>query len=143
MIRGIPGHLEESVRQFTDMETSLPKEFAKLGDLLTTEALEAIVGEESGVVTTAIDCEGWQGYFPTKVHDRFPNEDLTGHLRKNAIEKMYHDFCVQVAGVEQHGGGRRTAFNINFRIPEKAIPLIHTPAAHKTMQSLRERAVTG
>ena len=143
VIRGIPGYLEESVRQFTDMETSLPKEFAKLGDLLTTEALEAIVGEESGVVTTAIDCEGWQGYFPTKVHDRFPNEDLTGHLRKIAIEKMYHDFCVQVAGVEQHGGGRRTAFNINFRIPEKAIPLIHTPAAHKTMQSLRERAVTG
>ena len=38
---------------------------------------------------------------------------------------------MQVASVEQNGGGRMTAVNINIRIPEKAIPLIHTPAAQR------------
>ncbi len=137
--RGLPGGLNEGANLFASREDSLPKEFAKLGDMLNTEALENIVGEEEGVVATAIDCEGWQGYFPTKVHEQFPNEELTGHMTKAKIERTFHDFCVQVAAVETYQGGRRTAFNIHFRIPEKAVPLIHTPAAHKTMQSLRVR----
>ena len=50
--------------------------------MLNTDALENIVGEEEGVVATAIDCEGWQGYFPTKVHEQFPNEELTRNMTK-------------------------------------------------------------
>ncbi len=139
VMRGIPGKLQAAATMFNGTQDSLPKEFAKLGDMLTTDAWEAIVGEFDGVVPTGIDCEAWQGWFPLAVHNTFPNLALKENMTIGEVERTLHDFCVQAAAVERSGPEVRTAFNIHFRIPERAIPMIISPAAHKTLAALRER----
>ena len=63
-------------------------------------------------------------------------------MRVGEVERALNDLCVQVAAVERSGIEIRTAFNIHFRIPERAIPMIISPAAHKTLAALRERVQT-
>ncbi len=84
-MRGIQGKLQAGATMFNGVQESLPKEFAKLGDMLTTDAWEATVGELDGVVPTGIDCEAWQGWFPLAVHEKFPNIDLKKEMRVGEV----------------------------------------------------------
>ena len=144
VLRGARGKMREGVTRFNTVEDSLVMELAKMGDMLTTQAWEAIIGRNEGVVVTALDCEGWSGWYTEETCSQLIEEikgdgRIAGKPREHA--KILHEFTVQVSAVEMNQDKIDTAFDIHFRLPDKARPQLIHPAGNKYVDSLRERVM--
>ena len=142
LLRGSRSKIRGGVSRFNQVEESLVMELAELDDMLTTPALEAIVGADEGVVVTALDCKGWSGWYGEDTCRQLTeavgdNGKLEGKPSVHA--KLLHEFTVHVAAVEVNRGVMDTVFDIHFRLPDKARPQLIHPAGNKNVDSLRER----
>ena len=77
VLRGSRSKIRGGVARFNQVEESVVMELAKLGDMLTTQAWEAIIGKDEGVVVTALDCEGWCGWYTEDTCKKLI-EEITG-----------------------------------------------------------------
>ena len=115
-----------------------------MGEMLTKQAWEAIIGKNEGVVVTALDCESGSGWYTEETCKQLI-EEIKGEGRlegkAHVHAKILHEFTVQVSAVEMNRDAIDTAFDIHFRRPDKARPQMIHPAGNKYVDSLRERVI--